>query len=72
MPPFDSARAAATLLLFDLEKESAPLDELLQGLDAKLPDNRDARFARQLVLGSIRWQKRLDWILTPFCSRSID
>ena len=72
MPSFDSARAAATLLLFDLEKESAPLDELLQGLDAKLPDNRDARFARQLVLGSIRWQKRLDWILTPFCSRSID
>ena len=50
MPAFDSARAAAVLLLCELEKQSAPLDELLQTLDHKLPDNRDARFARQLAL----------------------
>ena len=72
MPATDAARAAAVLLLCDLEKQSAPLDELLQALDAKLPDNRDTRFARQLALGSIRWQKRLDYMLTPFCSRPVD
>ncbi len=72
MPAFDSTRAAAVLLLCELEKQSAPLDELLQTLDHKLPDNRDARFARQLALGSTRWQKRLDWMLGPFCSRPVN
>lgn len=72
MPAPDSARAAAVVLLCDLEKQTSSLDELLQALDAKLPDNRDARFARQLVLGAVRWQKRLDWMLAPCCSRPID
>ncbi|MEE3257739.1 MAG: 16S rRNA (cytosine(967)-C(5))-methyltransferase RsmB [Candidatus Latescibacterota bacterium] len=72
MPAPDSARAAAALLLFNLEQQTSSLDELLQVLDAKLPINRDARFARQLALGAVRWQKRLDWMLTPCCSRPVD
>ena len=63
MPAPDSARAAAALLLCNLEQQTSSLDELLQVLDAKLPINRDARFARQLALGAVRWQKRLDWML---------
>ena len=72
MAPPDPARAAAAILLCELEKQSASFDELLQALDAKLSDNRDARFARQLAMGAVRWQKRLDWIIAPCCSRPID
>jgi len=72
MTPPDPARAAAAILLCELEKQSASFDELLQALDAKLSDNRDARFARHLAIGAVRWQKRLDWIIAPCCSRPID
>jgi len=67
----DSARLAAAHLLRDLERQTRPFDELLQALDARLPTNRDARFARQLVLGVVRWQKRLDWIIAPCCARPV-
>ena len=71
MPASDPARTAAALLLNDLERHDRSLDELLPDLDAKLSDGRDIRFARQLVLGAVRWQKRLDWMLDPFCSRPV-
>ena len=67
----DPARLAAARLLRDLELQIQPFDQLLQALDASLPTNRDARFARQLVLGAVRWQKRLDWIITTCCARPI-
>ena len=69
MPTSDPARTAAVLLLNDLERHDLALDELLPDLDAKLSDGRDIRFARQLALGAVRWQKRLDWMLDLFCSR---
>ena len=71
MRPPDSARLAAARLLHDLERQVQPFDELLQALNANLPTNRDARFARQLVLGAVRWQKRLDWIIATCCARPV-
>ncbi|MCY3792663.1 MAG: 16S rRNA (cytosine(967)-C(5))-methyltransferase RsmB, partial [Gemmatimonadetes bacterium] len=71
MRPPDPARLAATRLLRDLERQAQPFDELLQALDESLPTNRDARFARQLVLGAVRWQKRLDWIIATCCARPV-
>ena len=71
MRPPDSTRLAAARLLSDLERQAQPFDELLQALDARLPTNRDVRFARQLVLGVVRWQKRLDWIIATCCTRPV-
>ena len=71
MRPPDPARLAAARLLCDLERQVQPFDQLLQTLDESLPTNRDARFARQLVLGAVRWQKRLDWIIATCCVRPI-
>ena len=71
MCPPDPARLAAAHLLCALERQAQPFDELLQALDAHLPTNRDVRFARQLVLGTVRWQKRLDWIIATCCTRSV-
>ena len=71
MPASDPARAAAALLLNQLERHDRSLDKLLPDLDAKLSDGRDIRFARQLALGAVRWQKRLDWMLDPLCSRPV-
>ena len=71
MRPPDPARLAATRLLYNLEQQAQPFDELLQTLDASLPTNRDVRFARQLVLGAVRWQKRLDWIIATCCARPV-
>lgn len=71
MRPPDPTRLAAARLLRDLERQAQPFDELVQALDARLPTNRDARFARQLVLGVVRWQKRLDWIIATCCTRPV-
>ena len=71
MRPPDPARLAAARLLRDLERQVQPFDQLLQTLDESLPTNRDARFARQLVLGAVRWQKRLDWIIATCCVRPV-
>lgn len=71
MRPPDPTRLAAARLLRDLERQAQPFDELVQALDARLPTNRDARFARQLVLGVVRWQKRLDWIIATCCARPV-
>ena len=71
MRPPDPTRLAAARLLRDLERQAQPFDELVQALDARLPTNRDVRFARQLVLGVVRWQKRLDWIIATCCARPV-
>lgn len=68
----DPARAAALVLLDRWEQRPVPVDELLPELDAALPDGRDQRFARQLVLGVLRWRLRLDWIIGHFCHRPVD
>ena len=67
----DPARETALRLLHQLEAADVSLDRLLVELDAGLPDARDRRFARQLVMGSVRWRARLDWIVDRFARRPI-
>jgi 16S rRNA (cytosine967-C5)-methyltransferase len=68
----DPARALALRLLCDFETTGAPLDQLFEGLEERLPAARDRRFARHLVLGVTRWQARLDWILGQFARRPLE
>ena len=68
----DLARTAALQLLDSWEGSNAPIDDLLSDLDASLSDDRDRRFARQLVLGTLRWRLRLDWIVGHFSRRPVD
>jgi len=65
------AREIALRLLYDLEVQARPLDSLLDRLDHSGLDLRDRRFARQLVLGCLRWQKRLDWMVNQFSRRPV-
>ena len=68
----DLARTAALQLLDSWEGSNAPIDDLLSDLDGSLSDDRDRRFARQLVLGTLRWRLRLDWIVGHFSRRPVD
>lgn len=68
----DLARTAALHLLDRWEEHKIPIDDLLTGLDASLSDDRDRRFARQLVMGTLRWRLRLDWIVGHFSRRPVD
>jgi len=68
----DLARTAALHLLDSWEGHKKPIDDLLSSLDASLSDDRDRRFARQLVLGTLRWRLRLDWIIGHFIRRPTD
>ena len=65
----DPARETALCLLCDLEAGRNALDYLPARLDALAP--RDRRFARQLVLGTLRWRRRIDWIVDQSSRRSI-
>ncbi|MEW6750826.1 MAG: 16S rRNA (cytosine(967)-C(5))-methyltransferase RsmB [Candidatus Latescibacterota bacterium] len=64
----EPARLVALHCLHRVETSGAPLDSLLEDLDRSL-EPRDRRLARHLVLGCLRWQKRLDWIAAAYCSR---
>ena len=67
------ARAVAARVLERVEREGAFAD---LALDAELnragTDPRDAALATELVYGTLRWQRYLDWILGPHSRRPID
>ncbi len=65
----DPARETALRLLCDLEAGRNALDDLPAHLGPLAP--RDRRFARQLVLGTLRWRRRLDWIVDQLSRRPI-
>lgn len=67
----DPARSLALRLLRDFEVSGAPLEHLLEGLGSSPLAPRDRRFVRQLVLGVVRWQGRIDWIIDCFARRPI-
>ena len=71
MKTIDSARDTAVRLLCEFETREASLEHQLECLqDSTLPP-RDRRFVRHLVLGTVRWRKRLDWIVDQFARRPI-
>ena len=65
----DPARETALRLLCELEAGRNVLDDLTARLGPLAP--RDRRFARQLVLGTLRWRRRLDWVVDQVSRRPV-
>jgi 16S rRNA (cytosine967-C5)-methyltransferase len=66
--PGDSVRAAAAWVLDQTLAASAPVDVFLASALAHF-DERDQGLLRELVLGSLRWLRRLDHVLTQASHR---
>ncbi len=68
-----SARGEALGILCRVEEDQAFADLALEAAleRAKLPP-RDRALATELVYGTLRWQRRLDWILAPHSRRRLD
>lgn len=60
------ARRAAFTALLEIARGRADLDDALDRARQTLSDARDVGLLRELVTGTLRWQSRLDWRLTPF------
>src|SRR5947209_18042431 len=67
--PQDNVRAAAAWVLERTLQSLAPADSFL---DSALPrfDERDQGLLRELVMGSLRWLRRLDHIIAVASNRS--
>ena len=64
-----SARRLAYSILLSVETEAAYASELLHSrLDANL-DARDAALATELVMGTLRWQRLLDFFIERYTGR---
>ena len=67
----DAARDWALRCLCDFESRGNPIDRQLSRLMSSNLPPRDRRFVRQLVLGTLRWQLRIDWVVDQFARRPI-
>ncbi|MBM4439980.1 MAG: 16S rRNA (cytosine(967)-C(5))-methyltransferase RsmB [Candidatus Rokubacteria bacterium] len=66
------ARAAAARTLVRVAGDDAYADLVLDAeIDARGLDPRDAALATELVYGTLRWQRYLDWILAPHSTRPL-
>jgi 16S rRNA (cytosine967-C5)-methyltransferase len=67
------ARVEALGILRRVEEDQAFADLALEAAleRAKLP-SRDRALATELVYGTLRWQRRLDWILAPHSRRPLE
>ena len=66
------ARATATRVLERVDAEGAFADLTLDAeLSRAALDPRDAALATELVYGTLRWQRYLDWILAPHSRRRL-
>ena len=66
------ARAVATRVLERVDAEGAFADLTLDAeLSRAALDPRDAALATELVYGTLRWQRYLDWILAPHSRRRL-
>jgi 16S rRNA (cytosine967-C5)-methyltransferase len=67
------ARAAAARVLERVEADAAFADIALEAeLTRRALDTRDAALATELVFGTLRWQRYLDWVLAPHSHRPFD
>jgi 16S rRNA (cytosine967-C5)-methyltransferase len=68
-----SARGVALAVLLRVETTDAYADRLLETLvDRAGLDARDRGLAMELALGTLRWQRRLDWALARVSRRPLD
>ncbi len=67
------ARVVAARVLERVVSEGAYADLALDGeLDRRRLSARDVALATELVYGTLRWQRYLDWILAPHSRRRLD
>jgi 16S rRNA (cytosine967-C5)-methyltransferase len=67
------ARAVAARVLERVESEGAFADLALDGeLSRAAVGPRDSGLATELVFGTLRWQRYLDWILAPHSRRRLE
>ena len=73
MSPVSPARVEALRILCRVEEDQAFADLALDATleRAKLPA-RDRALTTELGYGTLRWQRRLDWILAPHSRRRLD
>lgn len=60
---YDALRAVAT--------RTRDLGEALADTRDRLPDERDRALAAAIVVGTLRWRKRLDWLLAHAANRDL-
>lgn len=65
-----SARALAFSILLDTETKAAFASELLHSRLAGETDAREAALATELVMGTLRWQRTLDFFIERYTRRS--
>jgi len=65
-----AVRARAARALDEILDSRAPADSFLA--TAAGEDPRDRRFLRELVLGSLRWLRRLDWVIEAAARRPVE
>ena len=66
------ARAAAVRVLERVERDAAWADRALEAeVGRRRLAPRDAALATELVFGTLRWQRYLDWILAPHSRRRL-
>lgn len=64
-----SARAIAFSLLLDVETKAAFASELLHARLSGETDAREAALATELVMGTLRWQRTLDFFIERYTKR---
>ena len=71
--PGGAARQTALRVLYAIDAEQAYTDMALrQMLDGSSLERRDRAFVTACVYGVVRWQGRIDWLLSQACSRPLD
>ncbi len=67
------ARAVAARVLERVEADGAWADLALDAeVTRAMPQARDVGLATEIVYGTLRWQRYLDWILAPHSRRSLE
>ncbi|EGO63251.1 16S rRNA (cytosine(967)-C(5))-methyltransferase RsmB [Acetonema longum] len=68
-----NAREAALLVIQDIEQNQAYANiALAKAIERQTLSNQDRRFMTELVYGTVKAQNTLNWLLSHYCSRSLD
>ena len=65
------ARTAAFAALRDINSGKMDLPSALAAVRPTLTDERDRGLAADLVIGTLRWQRQLDWLIAEFSKRPV-
>ena len=71
--PVSQSRYEALQILVRVEEDRAFADIVLEpALELARLDPRDAALCTELVYGTLRWRRHLDWRLAPHLNRPLD